>query len=55
MLLKKSEQDEYRDFLLRFARKCLKAKNYHQADLALQVCQQRYPNHPVAYNLHSML
>ena len=50
-----SDNDDYRRFLLRFARACLKEDNLYQTDLALQVCQNRYPKDPVAYNLQAML
>ena len=45
-----TEGDDYRRFLLRFARNCLHEENYYQADLALQVCQSRFPKDPVGYN-----
>jgi len=50
-----NDPDEYRRFLLRFARACLNEDNFYQADLALQVCQSRFPNDVVAYNLQSTL
>ena len=47
--------DSYRRFLLRFARECLKVDNYYQADLALQVSQNRFPDDSRSYNLQAML
>jgi len=49
------EKEVYRKFLLRFARACLKENNFYQADLALQVCQQRNPSSSVAFNLQALL
>ena len=49
------EKEAYRKFLLRFARVCSQENNFYQADLALQVCQQRSPSNPVAFNLHALL
>lgn len=46
---------DYRRFLLNYARERMTAKNYYDADFALQVCQSRYPDDPVSYNLHAML
>jgi len=46
---------EYRRFLLNYARERIAAKNYYDADFALQVSQSRYPNDPISYNLHGML
>ena len=45
----------YRKFLLNFSRQCLREKNFHEADLALQVSQSRFENDPIAYNLQAML
>ncbi len=50
-----AEDNGYRRFLLRFARHCLDADNLHYADLALQVCHQRYDQDAVSYNLHAEL
>ena len=50
-----TDKTSYRKFLLRFARACLDKDNYYQADLALQVCQQRFPAHPTAFNLQALL
>ena len=50
-----SKGDDYRRFLMRYARQCLKESNYHQADLALQVCQNRFPLDPAAFILQSTL
>ena len=55
MRVQKNNADDYRRFLLRFARKCLNVDNYYQADLALQVCQSRFSDSPTAYNLQSTL
>jgi len=55
MKVQENNNDDYRRFLLRFARECLKEDNLYQADLALQVCQNRFPADPVAYNLQSTL
>lgn len=49
------KKSDYRRFLLKYARTCLKSKNYYQADLALQVCQSRYPRDPVSYNLQAQV
>ncbi|MGH1428683.1 MAG: hypothetical protein ACRBEE_12140 [Arenicella sp.] len=46
---------DYRRFLLNYARERMAAKNFYDADFALQVSQSRYPNDPVSYNLHGML
>jgi len=46
---------EYRRFLLNYARDRMVAKNYYDADFALQVCQSRYPEDPVSFNLHAKL
>lgn len=48
-------KNSYRRFLLKFARACLQEGNVHHADLALQICQQRYPQDPVAFNLRAIL
>jgi len=53
--LQQTENLDYRRFLLRFARQCLKEDNYHQADLALQVCQSRFPLDPTAFTLQSTM
>lgn len=54
--LKKSDQrNGYRSFLHRFARACLSSDNYYEMDLALQVCQSRFPDDAIAHNLHAML
>jgi len=50
-----NEKEARRKFLLRFARICLEQNNFYQADLALQVCQERYPSHPAAFNLQALL
>ncbi len=47
--------EEYRRFLLNYARERMASKNYYDADFALQVSQSRYPNDPVSYNLQAML
>lgn len=50
-----NNQQDYRRFLLDYARKCIKANSYSEADLALQTCQKKFPNHPVSYNLHAKM
>ena len=47
--------EEYRRFLLNYARERMASKNYYDADFALQVSQSRYPDDPVSYNLQAML
>ncbi len=46
---------DYRRFLMNYARERMAAKNYFDADFALQVSQSRYPDDPVSYNLQAML
>jgi len=52
---RKDDGQNYRNFLLRYARECFKNDNFYQTDLALQVCQSRFPTDPVSYNLHAKL
>lgn len=47
--------EEYRRFLLNYARQRIASKNFYDADFALQVSQSRYPNDAVSYNLQAML
>lgn len=47
--------EDYRRFLLNYARERMAAKNYYDADFALQVSQSRYPDDPVSYNLQAKL
>lgn len=50
-----SDKDGYRQFLHRFARTCMATENFHQADLALQVCHDRYPDDAETWNLRATL
>jgi len=50
-----NNKHDYQKFLLDYARKCIKLHSYSEADLALQACQKRYPEHPVSYNLQAKL
>jgi hypothetical protein len=52
---KNESKNSYRKFLLDYARDRLHFNNFSDADLALQVCESRYPNHPVAFNLHGLI
>ena len=47
--------DDYRRFLMDYARERIAAENYYDADFALQVSQSRFPADAVSYNLHAML
>lgn len=46
---------EYHRFLMSYARERMAAKNYYDADFALQVSQSRNSQDSVAYNLQAML
>jgi len=48
-----NDEQSYQQFLLTYARKCIESKSYSEADLALQACQKRFPNHPASYNLQA--
>jgi len=48
-----NDEQSYQQFLLTYARKCIESKRYSEADLALQACQKRFPNHPASYNLQA--
>ena len=49
------DKQDYRRFLLSYARERMNSNNWYFADLALQVCQSRHYNDPAAYNLQAML
>jgi len=44
-----------RRFYHRYARACLSSENYYEADLALQLCHDRFPSDAISYNLQALL
>ena len=46
---------DMRRFYHRYARACLASENYYEADLALQLCHDRFPKDAISYNLQALL